>query len=87
MTGIDVAKKTMTEGAHLFRPRKQGQGYDCKPLFTGSNNGWMVLDHYSAGAIIAVWNALSDEQRKRIEDLPIQKMAILAFRLINKYGI
>lgn len=84
MTGIECAKQAASEGAQLLRARKKEPGqYDCKPIFTGSKRGWFVLDSFSASAIVAVWNALNEENRAKFERLHVVSMAKLAFKFVK----
>jgi hypothetical protein len=46
-------------------------------------NGVMV-DHFSASAIIAVYDAISDANKAKYRAFPIYKMADIAFKLMNK---
>ena len=85
MTGIEVAKQCNTEGgAMLFRPRKAEPGqYDAKPWACGNKRGWVLLDTFSASAIVAVYDALNEKNRESYGRMPLQKMAMVAFRLVK----
>lgn len=81
MKSIEIARLAATEGAQLFRPRKDApKEYDCKPIFTGSKRGWILLDSFSASAIVAVWDALNETNRTTFESLHPVSMAKLAFK-------
>lgn len=84
MTSIQVAEKAKTEGVQLFRLKKGAEGYDCKPYFTGNRRGWVIIDSFSASAILTVYNSINAEQRARYEKLPLVKMSDLAHRILNK---
>lgn len=84
MLGIEVAKKVVEEKqAHLFRARAGAPGeYDARPYGAGSKRGWIVLDGFSAGAIVAVYNGLNETNRARFAALELVKMAKVAFKLV-----
>lgn len=42
-----------------------------------------MVDLFSASAIIAVYDALNDENKARFSALTIQKMAAIAFKLVK----
>lgn len=44
----------------------------------------VAVDAFSAGAIIAVYDALNDANKKRYASFNVSKMADMAFKLINK---
>lgn len=73
MTGLEIARKVVSEGLHCFRVRsgqelvQPGPGakglkhwaqprpleYDCRPWPGGKKKGWVLLDHFTASAIVA----------------------------------
>lgn len=83
MTGIQVAKEVVkTQQLHLVRNRQGTLGeYDAKPAHTGKAKGWFYVDLFSASAIVAVWEALNEENRAKFEKLPIARMAEVAFQV------
>ena len=84
MTSIEIARTAATNGAQLFRPRKDSPGeYDCKPMFTGSHRGWVIMDSFSASAIVAVWNGLNETNRERYGKMNPVTMAKVAFKLVK----
>ena len=85
MTGIEVARQCKAEGAMLFRPKKAEPGhYDAKPWGVGNKRqGWIILDTFSASAIVAVYDALNEANRESYGRMPLQKMAMVAFRLVK----
>ena len=84
MRAIEVARLVVKDGCHVFRNRKGSPGeYDAKPYFTGSRRGWVVLDRYTASAIVKVHDALNDNNREKFASFPIQMMATVAFKLVK----
>lgn len=85
MTNIEVARKVVAEKqAHLFRERKGEPGqYDAKPYGGGSKRGWVILDGFTASAIVQVYDALKPENQAKYAAFPIQKMAAIAFKLMK----
>ena len=86
MNAIEAAKKVATEHqAVLVRERKGEPGqYDVKELHNGSKRGWVILDGFTASAIVKVYEALNETNRGFFASMPIEKMARVAFKLINK---
>lgn len=87
MTSIEVIRRAHTEGAQLFRRREaEGVQYDCKPIFTGSKRGWILLDSFTASAVMACYNALNEENRARAERASIPKLVDFAWKHIKVGG-
>ena len=86
MNAIEVAKKVVAEHqAVLVRERKGEPGqYDVKDLHQGNKKGWVILDGFSASAIVKVYEALNETNKGFFASMPIVKMARVAFKLINK---
>jgi hypothetical protein len=85
MTAIQAAREALANGAQLVRPRKeQPSQYDVKPLFTGSHRGWVILDSFTASAIVAVYDRLNEINRAHFESKSLVTMADWAFRCIAK---
>ena len=92
-------KVTEEKTACLFRPKRvtglagipelgiaplciKGE-YDVKPLFTGNKRGWILLDLFSASALVAMHDALSLENREKLGRLCLSSQVKLAFRLVK----
>ena len=89
MTITAIAKQVTAEkSATQVRFRTGGKGevkeYDCKPLFTGRNKGWVLLDLTTAGAIMAVYNALSESKRPSMDTIPLTKLVDFCWRMVAK---
>lgn len=76
MTFPEVAQEVMkTKSMMLFRPRKgEPHQYDAKP-YEGKKRGWAMLDTFTASAIVAVGNALSPENRAKMDTMNPLKLA------------
>lgn len=86
MTAIELARMvTTTRTAHLFRPKREGAlGYDAREYHVGGNKrGWVLLDLFSASAIVAVYDALNEANRARYATMPPQRAAVVAFKLVK----
>ena len=84
MNSIEVVRKVLSDGCHVFRERRDEPGqYDAKPYFSGNKRGWTALDSFSASAIVAVYDALKPENQVKYVNLPIVKMAHVAMRLVK----
>ena len=85
MNAIEVANYGLKNGCISFRERAKEPGqYDVKDWPGGNKRGWTMLDITSAGAIVAVYNGLNETNKNKFASLPLIKMAIVAFKLINK---
>lgn len=85
MTTIEIAEKIVTEGtAHLYRPTKGApHSYDAKPYGGGNKRGWVILDLFSAGAIVSVAKAVSETNRAKINQLSPLSAALFCFKVIK----
>ena len=93
MTSLDCAKEVLTTSScHLLRRRETDTTgtdgkiipqYDIKPAFTGKKKGWFYLDLFTASAIMAVYNAINEENKAKIHRIPITKLADFAFRSVR----
>jgi hypothetical protein len=104
MQGIEIARKVIAEGVHVFRVR-EGQTvitppagnlklgaweqpapieYDAKPWPGGNKRGWVMLDSFTAGHIVAVANGLNPENLAKFSRYPLHVMAKVAFTVLGK---
>lgn len=63
----------------LIRPRLpfvkgEPKEYDIKPLFTGNKRGWVVLDLTTANAMNTVYNALSEENQRKWDNIHVVRL-------------
>lgn len=87
MTAIDAMNLVNTDGAQLLRPRKGEPGqYDAKPMFTGSKKGWMLVDSFTASAVLQVFNAIGPENQEKMKKLPLLKMVDISWKLVKKFS-
>lgn len=83
MTISNIAKHVLEHGAVLIRPRSVGE-YDMKPLFTGNNHGWTVLDTQTANAINTVREALKDNAKVHLFDrIPLRKLVDFCWKHVH----
>lgn len=81
MNAIDICRKIVAEHqCHAVRHR-EGSEYDAKPYGTGNHRGWLLIDGFSASAIVQVYDALNAENKVKFSGLDIAKMAKVAFKL------
>lgn len=91
MNSIECSQKVLTDGVSLLRRRRDDKiadgkrfpQYDFKPAFTGRKKGWFYLDAFTASAIMACYNALSEENKAKAPRLPITKWAEFAFQHVK----
>jgi hypothetical protein len=78
MTNIEVCQDVMNNGFAYIRDTPNVRGsYDLKR--TGKTKGWVLLDAFSASAVVAVYNALSEENKTKITRIPILKLINFCF--------
>lgn len=76
----EVIKKVTDEHqAVLIRLRKghvkgQPYEYDVKELFTGNKKGWVVLDGFTASAMLAIYNGLKPENQDKFNLISLPKL-------------
>ncbi len=86
MTISEIVKNSHESGAVLIRYRTNSHKetgtaqYDCKPLFTGSKKGWMVMDITTASAMLAIYNALKPEHQKKFDNIPLGKLIDITWK-------
>jgi hypothetical protein len=85
MTALEVAQKVKQDHqALLFRERAKEPGqYDVRDLGDRNPKGWVILDGWSASAIVAVYENLNEKNRATFAALPLIKMAVVAMKLIK----
>ena len=77
------------DGLVLIRARKEDHikgtpwNYDIKEAFTGKKKGWVYLDHFTKSAMKAVYNALSDNAKKKFDRIHIIKLIDFTWDHIN----
>lgn len=82
MKFLEAAKMVVeSKTAHLIRPRKGADmEYDAKPIFTGSKRGWVMLDTFTASAVTAVANVVSESTRELMNSMKPSVVADVAFK-------
>lgn len=82
----EVCAKVLEEKqAYLIRPsRQQEEGeavrYDVKP-WEGNKRGWTILDMTTSSAYSMVYKAINDENKAKLERLPLMKAVAVAWKL------
>lgn len=80
------ASRNAYAGVHRFKPDGAGILAACRTIKTEGSyakiNGVMV-DTFTASAIVAVHDALNEENRAKLLALPLQKIASICFRLLK----
>jgi len=83
MTTIQLAEKvTKEKQAHLWRYREGA--LQARPYGAGSKRGWSLLDLWSAGAIVAVADAINEKNRAKLDSLPPHRAALICLELIRE---
>ncbi len=88
MTISEIVKNSHESGAVLIRYRANSHKetgtaqYDCKPLFTGSKKGWTMLDITTAGAMLAVYNALRPELQAKYDNIPLGRLVDFCWKQV-----
>lgn len=79
MKTSEMIKSTVDGGAKLIRLKKnqvKGEAiqYDVKPIFTGSKKGWIMLDTFTASAMLAVYNGLRPEMQEKFDKISLPRL-------------
>lgn len=90
---IEICRKAAKDGALMVRPCKKQETRDCegkllpeydvKELFTGKKRGWVILDSFSASAVVAVYEALSAENKAKANRIPLMRLVDFAFQHVK----
>lgn len=87
MNIINAARLVLKDGIHLIRRREDGPDgaeYDAKPAFNGKKKGWIYLDAYSASALVGVYDALSDpEKKKKFAHASVERALDFAWKVMK----
>lgn len=68
------------DGLVLIRGRKEDHikgtpwNYDIKDAFTGQRRQWVYLDQFTKSAMRTVYNALSNDMKKKYDNIHIIKL-------------
>lgn len=84
MTIYEIAKQSVDTGtAQKFRHR-EGNQYDCQVgMWTGNNRGWTLLDHFTASAIVQIYENLKPENQAKYINLPMQKLIDVTWKCFS----
>ncbi len=86
---MKVSEIIQSEGLKLIRNKKEEHvkgtpwQYDVKDAFTGSKKGWVYLDHFTKSAVLAVYNALSEEQKGKFDNIHINKLIDFTWKHVH----
>jgi len=86
MTASEIIK---TEGLQLIRPRKiehitgTPYQYDVKEAFTGSKKGFVYLDQFTKSAMASVYNAMTDDQRAKYDNIHIMRLIDFTWKCVS----
>lgn len=72
-----IEKVVNNKGCVLIRyrePISKPYEYDVKEPFVGNKRGWVMLDLFTASAMNAVYNALSEDHKSKFDMIPFQKL-------------
>ena len=83
MTVYEIARKTQDEGAQLLKHR-EGNQYNCKPMGTGNNRGWTIIDSFTGSAIVQIHDALSLENQAKYMNLPLTDLIDVTWKLASR---
>ena len=82
MNIYEVAKKAVNEGSAQKIRHRGGNQYDCQEgIWTGNNRRWMLLDHFTASAIVQIYEALKPENQAKYVRLPLDRLLNITWKL------
>jgi len=80
------AARTVFESktAMLIRPRKGAdREYDLKPMFSGKKSGWVLMDLFTASAVVAVADRVAEDVKLILNSLPPVKAAAICMKAVS----
>ena len=88
----EIQRKVVDEkAALLIRPRKthttqdwvKGKviEYDVKPLFTGKKKGWILLDLFTANAMVTCYEAIKDTEKW--DRIPVNRLVNFVWKVVT----
>ena len=84
MTIYEIAKRAIAEGTAQSLRHREGDQYDCKAdHFEGHNRGWILLDTFTASAIVQIYEAVKPEYQALYMALPLPKLIDLTWKLAS----
>ena len=85
MTFIECCQKTKAEGLQIIRPvGEEFRDFESR-TFTApptEGQGWVYLDAWTAGAVCAVYDALDDCRKAKLEKLPPMTAISLCWKMV-----
>lgn len=87
MTASEIVKQVTSEkGCTLIRYRKpleKPYQYDVKGPFIGNKRGWVMVDLFTASAMLTVYNALNPEHQNKFDSIPFQKLVDFTWKNVK----
>jgi hypothetical protein len=86
---MTASQVIQSDGLQLIRPKKiehvkgEPYQYDVKDAFTGSKKGFIYLDALTKNAMRTVYNALSDEHKKKWDNIPFMKLVDFTWKMVR----
>lgn len=90
MNNLEVIKHCVSNSALLIREKKtehiKGEPwqYDIKELSTGKKKGWIMLDSFTASAMLQVYNAMNSEQQSKYNTFHFLKLVDFTWKVLKK---
>ena len=85
MTIYEIAKKSVGEGMAQKLRHRGGNQYDCQTdMWTGNNRHWVLLDHFTASAIVQIYENINPRNQEKYINLPLSKMLDVTWKLVAK---
>ncbi len=87
MVASEIIKRiTEEKGCVLIRyrePISKPYQYDVKEPFTGNKKGWVIVDLFTASAMMTVYNALSEINKPKFDLIPFNKLVDFTWKNIK----
>ena len=82
MKSVDVARAVVeSKQAHVFKQNADGS-YQARP-YPWKTKGGVLLDLFSASALVTVFDNLNPENQEKLLKLPLVKAVMISFKLIK----
>lgn len=85
MTIYQIAKRSVDTGTAQKIRHREGNQYDCQvSMWTGNNRGWTLLDHYTASAVVQIYENLKPENQEKYINMPLLKLLDITWQLVSR---
>lgn len=81
MTLYEIALKVKSEGAHLIR--ETPEGIEAKIYEGKGKKGWILLDSFTSGGLVSLYENLNEANKAKFQALPVVKAIAVMWKLVK----